>query len=312
MPELQNVWGDNWNNQINKFLEVVLGWEQLGISNSDVLDPETGKLRGVDSIFAYKRNSIAPQQVVFVEAKTTGNFNNLSKSKIQDWLTIIFSKLENLGNSKDFKEQYQPEDDADYHLALVALWVRDENNFSKETLSNWLSQIHLGHRKTPYRICLISNEIINNWIAIHEEIDRLVRGREEEYKTITHFVPDYGSLPTCKNNVIPIETLVSKMMFCKAEKVQKLRGTENKENYYSAVIMFYIGEIHNFDDLLLAGLALKQFQLFQYDEITIYTIEDLVKIRSHVENFKRQFKDYSGEIKFARLVPKNQIPSWME
>ena len=124
MPEAQNVWGDNWHKQFNGFLSKVLNWEQLGASNTDVIDPVSNKPRGINSVFSYKRSPRSPQQIVLVEAKTIADLRNLAAdTQIQDWLTTVFSKLERLPSSKDFKAKYQPETDAQYQMALLGLWI---------------------------------------------------------------------------------------------------------------------------------------------------------------------------------------------
>lgn len=310
MPEAQNVWGDNWQQQFNKFLGIVLKWQQLGASNTDIVDPNTNRPRGLDSVFSYKRNTHSAQQVILVEVKSTENLQYLNKSKIQEWITTLFSKLERLPRSKDFQEKFQPETDAQFQLALLGLWVRDEHSYSASKLSEWFSQVHLPQRNMPYYITLISNDTITRLISIHEEIERL--RHSDQYDSIEYFIPDYGNLPSCDGNCLPLEMIFSKFIFCKARKRQKLKGNNNSYNLYDASIVFYLGSLKSYDDLRLVGLALRHFQLLKTQEVEIYTLNDPTEIRNEIANFKKDFYPENGqdEIKFDRLVPRNQMPSW--
>lgn len=310
MPESQNVWGDSWNKEFNKFLETVMSWKQLGESNTDIINPITGKPRGIDSVFAYNRNPNSPQQVILVEAKSITKLKNTNRSKIQDWIITLLTKLENLSLSQEFKEKYQPELDAKYQLGLLGLWVRNTESYSASILQSWLSQIQVPNRKLPHYIGLISNHTITNLLAIYEEVERL---KSTEFcENVEYYVPDYGRLDSVDGRCLPIETLFSKFIFCRAKMLQPLKGKKNFDSY-EASITFYLGNIQNYDDLRFVGLAIRNFQLFKMGEVIIYTFRSPTEIRNEIANFIKEFTPVTGDapIKFEQLIPKNQIPSWM-
>lgn len=307
MPEEQNIRGDNWNRQLNKFLKTVLGWQQLGQSGTDITDPKTGKPRGLDSVFAYYSNSHTPQQIVLVEAKTIEILKNVNRGKIQQWMTTFFGKLESLTTSREFKEKFQPDTDAHYQLGLIGLWVRDVDSFSDVTLQRWLSEIHLPERKVCYHIGLISNNIISRFCAVFEEVERL---KESKYKDLEFYIPDYGNKPSADGKSLPIEVLFSKFIFCRGEKDEEIRG---RHISIPTSIAFYFGEINTYDDLHFIGLALKQFQLLKSDEVILYILRDSEDMRNQIARFRDSFplaKAKEG-IEVKQFVPKNKLPTWI-
>ena len=129
MPEYQNVVGEEWNSRLNKFLRVVLNWEQHGISNTDIFCENLKRKVGIDSVFSFRRNKVSRQQVVLVEAKTIEKIENLSRSKIENWIVDFQEKIAYVPHSQEFIEKFNTDENADYQLGLLALWVRDTNSY---------------------------------------------------------------------------------------------------------------------------------------------------------------------------------------
>ncbi len=323
MPEEQNVRGNIWHGRFNRFLRVVLKWEQLGDSSTDIPDPvrEKRKDRGLDSVFAYKRNPQSPQQIVLVEAKTRGKMTDISRLKIQDWVDDLHTKLVRLPSAKEFKDKFQPEIDAQYQLGLIGLWVHDVETYSHSQLQTWLSQVYVPKRKTPCCIGLISNRTITRLCAIHEEVRKL-RG-SVTCQDIRFHLPDYGDKPSADGSIIPLETVFSKFVFFNADMLQPTKG-DSPPVPYKAYVAFYLGDVQSYSDLHFIGLALRQFQMLRTGELLVYTLRDPTDIRNEIANFKREFQlisistgqttDYeeSGDnMKFRQLVPGTQLPGWM-
>lgn len=323
MPEEQNVRGDIWHSRFNRFLEVVLRWKQLGDSSTDIPDPvrEKRKDRGLDSVFAYKRNPQSPQQIVLVEAKTREIMRNISKLKVQEWVSDLHTKLERLPSAQEFKDKFQPETDAQYQLGLIGLWVRDVETYSHSQLQTWLSQVYVPKRKTPYCIGLIANRTITRLCAIHEEVQRL--GRSDTCQSIRYHFPDYGGKPLADGSSVPLETVFSKFVFCNASMLQPTKSG-SRAVPYEAYIAFYLGDVQSYSDLHFIGLALRRFQMLRTDELVVYTLRDPTDIRNEIANFKREFQlvsasteqaadhEESGDnMEFRQLVPGTQLSGWM-
>jgi hypothetical protein len=310
MPEEQNVYAEQWKTRLNEFLGSVLSWKQLGESNTDIYCDDLKRKVGIDSVFAYKRNEYASQQVVFVEAKTVETLNNLSRAKIEEWVTVFLDKIVRVPHSHDFFNKFQPEGHAVYGLGLIGLWVRNADGYSEERLSNWLSQLSLpGRRQNPVNIAFISNRIISSICAITQVIRDLKH--QENYVSIEPYFPIYGDFPATDGKSLPIESTFSKFFFYTAQKKQYLKSAETKHLEYPASIVFYTGEIESYDDLRFIGLALRQFQIAS-PEIEIYTLESPTKIRNEIKVFREEFAPkINSEFKFNELTVSNDLPGWL-
>lgn len=308
MAEKQGVVGDAWNRGLNRFLREVMRWKQLGRSNNDISCDEIKRDVGNDSIFSYKRNPQCNQQVVLVEAKTYERMDSFSRSDVQNWVTRFITKLDCIPHSSDFHKEFHPDADADYHLGIIGLWVREHETFSQEKLQSWLSQLQLPEKRNPLNICFISNNVIGQMWSIHEKIASL---NKREYREVVPYFPDYGDLPHADGSCIPIEVLLSKFIFYKAKKVQALKGGKRSNNY-DASLVFYLGHIANYDDFRFIGLALKYFQLLQADEAEIFTLYDQLTLRNHIADFKQEFTDTDTEFVFHKLNYNHDLSIWLE
>jgi hypothetical protein len=303
MAEEQNVIAEAWNKRLNWYLENILRWEQLGVSNIDIYCDELRKKVGLDSVFSYKRNPNSNQQIILVEAKTSASIENLNRSKIQEWVDVFFEKVNCVPNSPEFTAKFNPEINAQFNIGLIALWVRDSQSYSFEEIQKWLSQLVFPKRRNPSYLCFVSNHQLSRFYSIHNEIERLKQSGAE-YKSIKYFFPDIGTQSTANGESIPIETLLSKFLFCKAKKMQPIRGGTNS-NEYDGNIVFYLGGLNEYHDLRFIGLALKSFQLLQVPEVEIYTNVDPVSMRTEIENFKKEFSDSNVEFHFSKISDSN-------
>lgn len=303
MPEDQNVRAEEWNTRLNNFFSHVMKWDQLGVSNTDISDPNREKYskRGLDSVFAYKRNLHSHQQVIFVEAKTIDDMRSLTYLKIQNWVTTLHEKLENLPAAKKFQDKYLPATDAEYDLGLIGLHVRNNSSYDPSRLMKMLSQVHIPKRKQSRYIGLISNSVFERFYAIDNEVRKFKNS--DSCSSINYFIPDYGKLPSADGEVLPLESLFSSFIFCKANMLETTKRQTREP--YNANIVFYLGDIHSYNEIRFIGLAIKQFQLLKTHELIIYTLASKTDIRSYIANFKREWTDKSEvqNIEFRQLTP---------
>jgi hypothetical protein len=310
MPEKQNVYADQWTSRLNRFLEGVLHWKQLGESNNDIYCEELKREVGIDSVFAYRRNEYSSQQIVFVEAKTVEKLDNLSRAKIEEWVNIFVEKIIHAPHSQDFFNKFQPDADANYGLGVIGLWVRNADRYSEEKLKNWLSQINVSSRRqNPINLFFASNRIISSICTITQIVDDLKN--QKDYVSVELYFPMYGDFPLADTKSFPIESLFSKFVFYKATKKQHLINEGDKYHPYSAWIVFYTGRIESYDDLRFIGLALRQFQLLG-TEVEIYTHKSPTSIRNEIRLFQEEFAPKTNSVfKFNELVVSNDLPGWL-
>jgi hypothetical protein len=308
MPEDQNVQADSWNKRLNQFLKTVMQWQQLGQSNEDVWCESLKRKVGIDSVFAYRRNPSSGQQVVLVEAKTAEKMENINRSKIQEWIDKFIVKLECAPLSPDFQEKFHPDTNAQYHVGLIGLWVRNEETYIHSELEKWLSQVQVPKRRVSLNICFASNESIGRLCAIYDELARL-RG-SAEYASLAYHVPTYGEKPPADGTSLPAEMLLSKIVFLRSMKRQRLKGSQ-ETRLYTSHIVFYLGNINSYHDLRFIGLALKGLQFLQAPEIVVYTRYDPAVLRSPIEDFKHEWQDSNVEFHFRQLVVSNTLPGWL-
>lgn len=308
MPEDQNVWAEVWNTRLNRFLETVIGWRQLGRSNNDVWCERIQEKVGLDSVFAYHRNPSSNQQVVLVEAKTRERLDSISKSEIQKWVDRFTVKLENAPLSPEFREKFQPDTNAQFRMGLIGLWVRDSQSYSHPRLQQWLSQLHVAQRRNPLNICFISNQTITRLCAIHDEVNAL--RSSESYTDVGYYFPSYGDKPSCDGNSLPVEALLSKFIFCQAKRHQRLVGSGGTHSFDSSIV-FYLGQLGSYHDLRFIGLALRDFQLLQAGEAAIYTLYEPETLRNEINGFKEEFRDKNVQFEFRQLTTNHELPGWL-
>ena len=310
MAEDQNEYGERWNQQLNRFLEVVLGWKQLGTSRNDVYCDDLRRKVGIDSVYAYKRNPHSNQQVVIVEAKTAERQGSISKSKVQTWLYELSDKVACAPHSTDFERKYSPEASADYRLGLIALWIRDSTTYQPKDLQTWLSQLEMPQRRPSVNIGFISNDIITKFCAI-EAIVKAYRA-SNNYQDLRLYRPDLGTQPAADGSCFPVETLLSKFVFFKARKTQRPKGRDGDGDLYETSLIFYLGSITSYQDLRFIALAMKQFQLTQCAEVEIFTTYDPHKWRNQIETFKSEFQNTKPTFIFNSLSVNNDLPGWLQ
>jgi len=308
MAEEQNVQADLWNRKLNFFLKNTLQWRQLGTSNVDVSCSTLKAASGIDSVFAYKRNPRSYQEVIIVEAKAYETLENLNKSKIQDWIDTLAKKLEHVPFSADYQEKFSPEEGAERPVGLIALWIRDHKQYSQEVLDKYLSSIVTPKKNNPLVIYFISNQIIAQFCAIKETIDKLQRS--EEYQNLKCFFPKYGDKPHANGTSIPIESLFSKILFYKGDRLIRKKSHQTVEK---VCIVFYLGAIKEYHDLKLISLALKDFQILsEVDSVKIYTLLEPTEFRHHSPKLDHIFSDFDVEFKFAKLSINNDLGGYLE
>lgn len=302
MPEEQNVWGNEWNSRLNRFCTTVLRWRQLGDSNNDVWCERLRRKVGLDSVFGYQRNRLSSQQVILVEAKTIQRLDHISRSKIQSWCDDLLLKLEHAPLSPEFGDKYRPNIDAQFQVGVIALWVRDVATYDHSRLQEWLSKVKLPEKRVPTHIFIVANQTIGRLCAIHEETKRL---------SASYFFPSYGNNPPADGRSLPLEALVSRFLFGRETRYQKLVGSENRHPYEQG-LTFYLGEVQTYPDLRFVGLALRDLQLLLVKQQTIYTLYDPGVLRNYVENLQREFEQYDATFELRRLNVNHELPSWLE
>jgi len=309
MAEEQGVIGDYWHTGINRFLQEVMSWNKVGDSNVDIYCPSIKGSVGIDSVFSYKRHQDCCPQIVFLEAKTVKSISSVNSTSIEKWVKRFLEVVEHAPNSKDFHEKFQPDSNAQYNIGLIALLVRDNKSFDENKINTILSSIHVPvRRKTPINIHFVSNDILLQFCAIYETLKKLEAS--EEYISIRNFFPSYGDLPIADGECIPLETLLSKFFFCKSKK--KMRKGAKDIGEYESSIIFYLGKIESYEDFRFIGLAAKHFNLFQSQEVEIYTLFNKLDMRHNIENFQQEFSQATGsDFTFKQLNLFQEIPGWL-
>jgi Fe-S cluster biosynthesis and repair protein YggX len=310
MPEEQGVWGDSWNDRLNNFAKVALHWNQLGASNNDIYCDLLKKKVGIDSVYAYRHNQQSFQQVVIAEAKSLKIMDYVNRSRVQKWIDEFIVKIEHVPASDDFSRVYNPDVTAQYQLGLLALWVRDQKTFSQSDMANVLSQVRIPRRKTPINLGFVTNNQIINLCSIHQTIQMVVGAGE--YDSVEYYIPSYGNSPSSDGRALPIETVMSRIIFCRTtrKQVTKTAGGE-LHNTVLGYFAFYLGDVRSYADLRFVGLALKHFQMFHASEISIYTLSDAIDIRNYTELFKQEFRSEGVEFSFRQLDTTANLPGWL-
>lgn len=305
MPEDQNYNGDQWNIAVNKFLEKVLGWKQLGTSNIDVKHgPNPADIIGLDSVFAYRTHERSHQQVVLVEAKNRKAFKDLSRGEIQEWVNILLKKLELGPPATDFHKKFPFDEDAQFSVGLIAAWVRETATFDSGVLAERLKQIEVTEKKNPLFIYFLDNSRLTRMLSVYDEVNRLTG--TQEYKDGLFFYPPNGSDLLCDGTVLPLEALFSDILFYKITKREISKIGNHTE--YPAALCFYFGQIHNIDDLRFIDLAIRDSGLHDAREFEVYIASSTDEIRSEIAMHTKE-SDFT--LTFKRLTIRTDLPNWL-
>jgi hypothetical protein len=310
MPEDQNYWSEVWNSRLNNFLINVLGWKQHGPSNVDIrCETVVRREVGIDSVFTYKRNPQSAQQVIVVEAKFTENLKNVNRSKVQAWSDTLLEKLSCLPYSAHFHEVYQPERTAQFHRGLVGLCVQNAASYDHARLKSWLADIQPPNRRKPIVLTFISNQVIARWCAAHQKLEKL--RSTGDYSRVRYVFPDYGPLPHADGSCVPIESLLSKIIFIRATRRKPLKGKPSFDEFETASVI-YLGQADTVEEWRFLALAIKQFQLLDMGEVEVCTIQDPAAVRGPIDHFRSQLQAGSVDFQFTKLETSDEIPQWLE
>lgn len=305
MPEDQNYNGDQWNTVVNNLLSRVLKWQQLGTSNIDVRCGPNDEAMGLDSVFAYRTHKRSYQQVVIVEAKNRDTFKALNKANLQEWVDRLLKKVEYAPVSRDFNQKFPTDDDAEFSVGLLAVWVRDTASFNAQIFADRLRQLEVPEKRYPILLYILDNYRITRFLAVYEEINRLLS--TENYKNFVFYYPANGSDLICDGDQIPMEAMFSDILFYKTTKRQLLLGS-NTHDEYDAAVCFYFGEIRTIADLRFIDLAIRDSGLQNSKSVEVYITTSTDDLRSEID---AHIRSSNFNIQFKRLSIRKDLPSWL-
>ena len=294
--------GGVWNRQAYALFQK-LGWERIGDRDMDVLGEDESKM-GIDTIVKYLSPLKTRPQVAILEAKhyLTTSFN---KSKLEEWLSRLDTKLIKLRNSESFKEKFPAlEDCTVLNTGIIAIWFHDVESYQefKAKFKTILTQISISGRQRKAglaNIFVIDNERFMRLFALSEELDHIKANGDSEFNFV------YSQAFTSSNPVKRIPVLTIEAVFSDVVFGEDIKHDGTQKNH-----IFYFGK----NDY-------KSFQTVKaiFSKSVSYTTD--IPLVLHVYDVDSEFRKIEDDIKnnifgdfkiSIRRMGKNQnLPTFM-
>lgn len=225
--------GGEWNRRAFALFQK-FGWDRIGDRDMDVMGEDDSKM-GIDTIVRYVSPLKTRPQVAILEAKhyLTTSFN---KSKLEDWISRLDTKLTKLRNSETFKERFpQVEECTVLNTGIIAIWFHDTEEYSNfnTTFKSILKQISISGRQRKIglsNIYVIDNEKFMRLFALSEELNYIRKNGDVEFNFVYSQAFTSGQ-PVKRLPILTIEGIFSDVVF----------GEEKKQDGSQRSHIFYFG-----------------------------------------------------------------------
>lgn len=232
--EDQSYDGGEWNRQAFALFQK-FGWNRIGDRDMDVLGEDDSKM-GIDTIVQYDTPLKTRPQVAILEAKhyLTTSFN---KSKLEDWISRLDTKLTKLRNSEPFKDRFpQVEECTVLNTGIIAIWFYDTDAYPafNATFKSILKQISISgrHRKAGLsNIFVLDNERFMRLFALSGELDHINKNGDTEFNFVYSQAFTSGH-PVKRIPILTIEGVFSDVVL----------GEEKKRDGSQKSHIFYFGK----------------------------------------------------------------------
>lgn len=233
--------------KIGKKLEI-LGVDLLGVFkwNKKMSDKEikctrsthknaegkSKKTHGIDLYMEYDDPYIGGVQGVFIECKNRV-WSGINKTQIESWVNEEINLIDCARNNSELQEFYS--DGADKNCALLLINCNDEK-FNQAKFDEYLSCIQIQNKRTPYKVFIAGNNMIEKWDAIARMI------KESYHDDLSVLYPSINNSQPISEKYWSINHLFSKYVFCETkEQVQVGRSGDIHIN--KVLVIFFFDKI---------------------------------------------------------------------
>lgn len=252
---------------------------------------EEGKKKethGIDMYLEYEDPYIGKTQGVFIECKNR-NWDGITKSKLQTWVNEEINLLECAVNNGELSEYYAENSDRNCALILVNC---NDRKFNEAKFNEYLEQLSVPSKRTPYKIFIAGNNMLNRWDAIDHMIkENYASGIEVIYPSINNSKPTNAKYWS-------INQLFSKYIFCQTEDIiEEANNNERVMKYKKKLVVFFFDKIcpESFDYLW------SMCRFFQYEnshykfDICFWT--ENAKDHDYIrDNFLNRIRNYDDKV----------------
>ncbi|WP_370775869.1 hypothetical protein [Anaerobutyricum hallii] len=242
----------NWNKK--------MGDKEIKCSRATHKNAEGKKKQthGIDLYMEYEDPYIGGIQGVFIECKNR-KWDGITKNAIQTWVNEEINLIDCARNNSELQEFYG--EGADRNCALLLINCND-GRFDKNKFDEYLSQIKVKNKRTPYKIFIAGNHMINRWDAVGRMI------REDYYSGLNVLYPSINYSKPLVVNHWSINQLFSKYIFC--EYKQEVKMGVNGGTYIQKILVVFFFDVINAESFKYMWSMCRAFQYeIQYDEFDI-------------------------------------------
>lgn len=253
------------------------------------------KSHGVDIYFEYEDPYSNKKQGIFVECKNR-QWDNVNKSNIEYWIHEEINLMECAANNSSLMELY--DDESIRNCALILINVND-GKYKKSKFYEYLNEIQIPNKRTPFKIFLASNDILDRWNSIN-----IVR--QKDYNgNLKVIYPSIGNSKPLISSTWTISHLFSKYVFCEAKELRCMRVGERDMNIEQKKLVTFCSDIITADSINYLWSICRFYQYENaYDEFVFYFYPENDKDVDYInENFISILKSYRDGIE-AQIIDK--------
>lgn len=276
----------NWNKK--------MGDKEIKCTRSLHKNAEGNKkhTHGIDLYMEYEDPYIGGIQGVFIECKNR-TWNGITKSTIETWVNEEINLIDCAKNNCELQEFYG--EGADRNCALLLINCND-GKFEKDKFDEYLSKINIQNKKTPYKIFVAGNHMIERWDAI----GRIIKECYDSGLTVLY--PSINNSKAMAVNYWSINQLFSKYIFCEYKKEVPIGW--NGGTYIEKILVIFFFDKISAESFKYMWSMCRAFQYeTQYGGFDIcFWIENKEENDYIKENFKSILESERGKDSIAKDV----------
>lgn len=246
------------------------------------------KTHGIDIYFEYDDPYTSKMQGVFVECKNR-QWNNVNKANIEQWVIEELNLMECATNNSSLMEFYN--DESVKNCALILINVND-GKYNREKFYEYLSEIQIPNKRTPFKIFVASNDVIELWNSIN-----MIKQKDFQ-NNLEVIYPSIGNSRPLISKTWSISHLYSKYILCEAKEMKAMKIGDRDMNVEEKKLVVFCSDIISADSINYLWSICRFYQYeTSYDKFIFYFYPQDSKDVDYInENFINLLKSYKDGI----------------
>lgn len=310
MSEEQQYQGERWTKETIKILSG-LGWTQRGDKGMDIpcvkkMDHGTGKKEGkrkqdhgIDSLFEYSDPYQKINTGIIVESKRYA-WEGIYTAHINTWVNQLLMTAE----CAEYSEKLTEYDLGNLNTGLLIIWCHETDKYNENKFDEYLKEIDVPQRKSPFKIFIASNREILRWCSLIQKVEGIKADsnvQEFKYFYPSDFFGAYGRTDSVRLDHINLTHMFSKYIFAKSKETVHAPGV----TYNIDVNHIFFNAEPTIQELNFMYSLMQDYQLEDAGRINIYFYGEQTQYRGSIQDFLRNKREqYSKNDKRTEINDK--------